>query len=133
MRFEQLIEDEFNNNFRPELATDLTDTDQHIDFHRDLPTSVLPLIMELATQNDLRVCFVRVQRRPLGNVPPPQSPALQRYVRDFRAWADSQGACFHDDYGDPGQGEDLYEDGDHVLDRARYTRLFRSRLDPLFR
>jgi hypothetical protein len=28
---------------------------------------------------------------------------------------------------------DLYEDGDHVLDRIRYTRIFRRRLDPLFR
>ena len=28
---------------------------------------------------------------------------------------------------------DLYEDGDHVLDRLRYTRIFRRRLDPLFR
>jgi hypothetical protein len=28
---------------------------------------------------------------------------------------------------------DLYEDGDHVADRRRYTEIFRKRLDPLFR
>ena len=79
------------------------------------------------------VCFVRVQRRPSGVEPPPQPPALQRYVADFRAWAESQGALFHDDTGDPEMSEDLYEDGDHVLDRIRYTRIFRRRLDALFR
>jgi hypothetical protein len=40
---------------------------------------------------------------------------------------------FHDDTGDPELTLDLYDDGDHVGDRLRYTEIFRKRLDPLFR
>jgi hypothetical protein len=65
--------------------------------------------------------------------PPDQSPALVRYVADLEAWLESQGALFHDDTGDPEMTLDLYEDGDHVGDRRRYTEIFRKRLDPLFR
>jgi hypothetical protein len=133
LRFENVIEEDFNQNFRRDLAADIGDTDDDLDFTRDLPTSVLPLITELAQATQLPVCFVRVQRRPVGNQPPPQSPALQQYGADFRAWAEAHGACFHDDTGDPEMTLDLYEDGDHVLDRIRYTRIFRRRLDPLFR
>ena len=103
------------------------------DFRRDLPTSVLPLIMTLSKAHGLPVCFVRVQRRPVGNRPPPQSPALVRYIDDFRSWAKAEGAYFHDDTGDPEITLDLYGDGDHVGDRLRYTRIFRQRLDALLR
>jgi hypothetical protein len=103
------------------------------DFARDLPTSVLPLIMQLSQQHKLPVCFVRVQRRPVGNRSPEDSPALARYVADLKTWVERQGACFHDDTGDPGLTLDLYADGDHVADRRRYTEIFRTRLDPLFR
>ena len=133
LQFEQTIEDNFNENFRRDLATDMDATPDNPDFERDVSTSVLPLITDLANRHGLKVCFVRVQRRPEHNRPPPQSAALQRYVAEFRAWAQSQGACFHDDTGDPEMTLDLYEDGDHVLDRDRYTRIFRRRLDPLFR
>jgi hypothetical protein len=133
LRFEHVIEEDFNQNFRRDLAADLAATGDDADFHRDLPSSVLPLIMDLSRQHQLPVCFVRVQRRPSGGQPPVQSTALGQYVADFRAWAESQGAWFHDDTGDPEMTEDLYEDGDHVLDRIRYTRIFRRRLDAIFR
>ena len=51
----------------------------------------------------------------------------------FRAWAQANGACFYDETGDPELTIDLYEDGDHFADRLAYTRLFRRRLDSLFR
>ncbi len=110
-----------------------SDTTGEPDFHRDLPTSVLPLIMTLSREHGLPVCFVRVQRRPVGNRPPEQSPELVRYVADLKAWLESNGALFHDDTGDPEMTLDLYRDGDHVNDRRRYTEIFRKRLDPLFR
>jgi hypothetical protein len=120
---------------RYDVGADLAQSDvaDVPDFHRDLPTSVLPLVVGLSKQHGVPVCFVRVQRRPIGNRPPEQSPALQRYVADLRAWVEQQGACFHDDTGDPEMTLDLYEDGDHVADRRRYTDIFRKRLDPLFR
>jgi hypothetical protein len=133
MNFEQVIEENFNENFRRDVAADIGSADDTADFERDLPTSVLPLIAELSTAHRLPVCFVRVQRRPEGGRPPTQPPALIRYVVDFRAWAESQGLCFYDETGDPELTLDLYEDGDHVLDRLAYTRIFRRRLDPLFR
>ncbi|MCC7125208.1 MAG: hypothetical protein IT178_10200 [Acidobacteria bacterium] len=111
-------------------ATDVTDV---ADFARDLPTSVLPLIVNLSKEHGVPVCFVRVQRRPTEDGPPEQSPELVRYVADMKAWVEDNGACFHDDTGDPAQTLDLYEDGDHVADRRRYTENFRKRLDPLFR
>jgi hypothetical protein len=133
LSFENVIEEDFNQNFRRDLAADIGVTEQVPEFSRALPASVLPSIVELSKQHNVPVCFVRVQRRPTGNRPPEQSPALAQYVADFRAWAESQGECFYDETGDPELTLDLYEDGDHFRDRLAYTRIFRRRLDPLFR
>jgi hypothetical protein len=133
LRFETEIEDDFNGNFRRDLAADIGAAEADADFRRDLPTSVLPLIAALSKAHGVPVCFVRVQRRPVGNQAPPDSPALKRYIADFRAWAEAEHACFHDETGDPGLTVDLYGDGDHVEDRLRYTRIFRQRLDSFFR
>jgi hypothetical protein len=133
LRFENVIEEDFNENFRRDLAADLGTVEDDADFQRDVSSSVLPLIAGLSRQHHLPVCFVRVQRRPVGNRPPAQSPALVRYVADFRAWAESEGLCFYDETGDPELTLDLYEDGDHFNDRVAYTKIFRRRLDPLFR
>lgn len=133
LRFETAIEDDFNSNFRRDLATDLGAAAEDPNFARDLPSSVLPLIAALSAEHQIPVCFVRVQRRPSGHTPPSDSPAIARYVADFRAWADAHHACFYDETGDPELTEDLYGDGDHVEDRLRYTRIFRQRLDSLFR
>lgn len=123
------------DNIRYDVGADLAQSDvaDVPDFGRDLPTSVLPAIISLSNRHGVPVCFVRVQRRPVGNQPPEQSPELVRYVADLKAWVEQQGACFHDDTGDPEMTLDLYEDGDHVGDRRRYTDIFRKRLDPLFR
>lgn len=120
---------------RYDVGADLAQSDvaDTPDFHRDLPGSVLPLIVKLSREHGVPVCFVRVQRRPVDNRPPEQSPELQRYVADMKAWAEANGACFHDDTGDPEMTLDLYEDGDHVADRRRYTDIFRKRLDEYFR
>lgn len=133
LRFETEIEDDFNSNFRRDLATDLGAVAEDADFSRDLPSSVLPLIATLAAVQKIPICFVRVQRRPTGHTPPSDPPAIARYVAEFRAWAEANHACLYDETGDPALTEDLYGDGDHVEDRLRYTRIFRQRLDSLFR
>jgi hypothetical protein len=122
-------------NIRYDVGADLAqaDSSDDPDFGRDVSTSVLPLIIELSRQHGLPVCFVRVQRRPVNNRPPEQSPALVKYVADLKAWVEANGATFHDDTGDPELTLDLYADGDHVGDRLRYTEIFRKRLEPLFR
>ncbi|WP_448988877.1 hypothetical protein [Luteitalea sp.] len=109
--------------------------DAEADFDRYMPQSVLPLIIDLAKQHGMKVCFVRVQRRPVGNKPPEQSPRMQEYMRDFRAYVEAEGMFLHDDTGDPMQTLAMYEDGDHIgrAHRQRYTRQFRATLHPLFR
>jgi hypothetical protein len=133
LKFENVIEEDFNENFRRDLAADLGTVGDDADFAHDVGTSVLPQIAALSQKHGLPVCFVRVQRRPEGGQPPTQSRALIKYIADFRAWAETHGACFHDETGDRELTLDLYEDGDHVADRLAYTRIFRRRLDSHFR
>jgi hypothetical protein len=109
--------------------------DAEADFAKNMPRSVLPLIIDLAKAHDLRVGFVRVQRRPVGNRPPPQSERMQQYMRDFKAYVEGHGMLFHDDTGDPQQTLAMYEDGDHVgrEHRQRYTRMFWVHMNRLLR
>jgi hypothetical protein len=131
--FEASAEETFGlDHLRHEVASD-AGLAEAPDFHRDLPASVLPLIVDLARQHDLKLCFVRVQRRPEGGHPPEESPELETYVSNLRMWIEASGALFHDDTGDPEMTLEMYRDGDHVADRRRYTEIFRRRLDPLFR
>jgi hypothetical protein len=133
-RFDQLLGERFDlATLRRDVAADLSGANESADFARDLPTSVLPAMTALAREHGITLCFVRVQRRPTGAVPPEQSPNLRRYVSDLRTWLEANGALFHDDWGDPELPESIYADGDHVGDRRAYTTVFRRRLDPLFR
>lgn len=134
LAFDRRLEERFAlATLRPDVQAELGDVSVDADFARDLPHSVLPAMLQLAREQGLTLCFVRVQRRPNGSTPPPQSPALRRYVTDLSAWLTANGAVFHDDWGAPGLTEDMYGDGDHVGDRVRYTEYFRARLDRLFR
>jgi hypothetical protein len=109
--------------------------DAALDFHRFLPMSVLPEIIRLSKESGIRVGFVRVQRRPDADGPPPQSRALQRYVADLAAYLAANGADFHDDWGDPDLPLEIYADGDHVKDEYRdyYTRVLFRKAPGLFR
>jgi hypothetical protein len=131
--FDLKFEEHFGlDHLRADVGSDVG-TLESTDFDRDLPTSVLPDLIQVAREHDLPLCFVRVQRRPLGNKPPEQTPQLRAYVARLKTWIEAHGALFHDDTGDPEMTLDLYEDGDHFLDRRRYTEILRQRLDPIFR
>lgn len=130
--FEASAEGAFGIEYlRADVGSDLA-ASAPASFARDLPTSVLPLILDLAERERLRVCFVRVQRRPENGHSPTQSPALQRYVADLASYVQSRGASFRDDTDDPEMTLDLYADGDHVGDRRRYTEIFHRRMATLF-
>jgi hypothetical protein len=120
------------NHLRGDVASDMTAVEEPA-FARDLPSSILPDLLRLANEHQQHVCFVRVQRRPVNNKPPDESPALGRYVADLEAWVEANGAVFRDDTGDPEMTLDLYEDGDHIENRRRYTEILRKRLDSIFR
>lgn len=122
------------DHLRPMDAADLqTAADREADFGRYVDRSVLPLMLREARTAGLTLCFIRVQRRPIGGKPPYQSPALRRYVRDLEAYVKSQGATFHDETGDTAITLDMYEDGDHIgrAYRRLYTEILFERLRPL--
>jgi len=121
---------------RPMAAADMeAGRGAAFDFERNLATSVLPEILRLAKTAGIRAAFVRVQRRPIGNKPPEQSPALQRYVKQLREYLLAHGAVFRDDWGDPDQPLSIYEDGDHIGRdfRRYYTELFYRKNVEIFR
>lgn len=119
------------DHLRPMEAADVQAADPpDLDFTRDVDRSVLPLMLRDASRAGLTLCLVRVQRRPTANRPPPQSPALRRYVDALRSYLAEHGALFHDDTGDPLLTLDLYADGDHLSRHARqlYTDNLYNRL-----
>jgi hypothetical protein len=123
------------SHLRPMEAADMQAAeDRDADFDRFVGRSFLPLMLRDARQAGLRLCFVRVQRRPSGGRPPLQSAALRRYVAALQAYLEANGALFHDDTGDPLQTIDLYADGDHLSHegRRRYTAIFYNRLRAVF-
>ena len=100
--------------------------DAFLDFGAHVDRSLLPEIMRLAASANIRLAFVRVQRRPLPDGPPQQSEALARYIEDLRTYLAARGASFHDDSGDPNQPLSIYADGDHLRfeERIPYTERF---------
>lgn len=118
------------DRLRPFAATDLAQgTGAALDFAAHIDASLLPEIMRVADEAGIRLAFIRVQRRPTAEGPPPQSEALRQYVRDLQAYLERRGAYFHDDWGDPDQPLSMYADGDHLTSagRARYTARFAER------
>jgi hypothetical protein len=119
---------------RPMEAADLAATvDADADFDKYVDKSVLPLMLRDARAAGVKLCFVRVQRRPAGNQPPPQSPALQQYIRNLRAYIEANGGLLRDEQGDPAITLDMYEDGDHLAAHARayYTEILYARVRPM--
>jgi hypothetical protein len=100
--------------------------EEFLDFDVQVNRSLLPELIRLAESANIRLAFVRVQRRPGPNGPPEQSAALARYIEDLRAYVTARGASFHDDHGDPDQPLSVYADGDHLRSdqRLQYTERF---------
>ncbi|MBY0496481.1 MAG: hypothetical protein K2Y23_19920 [Cyanobacteria bacterium] len=111
-------------------GTDLAaSTDDSLDFAANVERSLLPEILRIAAAHQIRLAFIRVQRRPTPDGPPPQSDALEKYSEDLKAYVTANGAYYHDDWGDPEEPLSLYADGDHLTaaGRVRYTELFARR------
>jgi hypothetical protein len=124
------------DKLRPALAADIASGEDELgDFGRMLPRSILPDLVALAREHGIRLCFVRVQRRPAPDGPPAQSEVLKRYVADLKRYVEANGGVFRDDTGDPDYPLAWYSDGDHTAGRLRqrYTELFVQKLADLFR
>lgn len=100
--------------------------EEFLDFNAHVSRSLLPEILRLAASANIRLAFVRVQRRPSAGGPPEQSAALAGYVEDLRDYLTARGAYFHDDWGDASQPLSVYADGDHLRfdERIPYTERF---------
>jgi hypothetical protein len=101
-------------------------TTASLDFAANVNDSLLPEMLRLAERSNIRLAFIRVQRRPTPDGPPQQSDALEKYVEDLRAYVTARNAYFHDDWGDPDEPLSAYADGDHLTaeGRRRYTERF---------
>ena len=124
------------DKLRPTAAADLAAPDEALaDFGQNVGASILPEILRLGREHGVRLCFVRVQRRPRADGPPVESPELVRYMADLRRYLEDNGAAFRDDTGDPDYTLEWYKDGDHTggWTRRRYTELFAVKVAPLFR
>ena len=111
-------------------ASDLPQADAaFLDFDAQVGRSLLPEILRLASEINLRVAFVRVQRRPTASGPAPQSAELTAYLQKLEQYLTDRGAYYHDDRGDRGQPLSLYADGDHLTGAGRevYTERFAER------
>jgi hypothetical protein len=100
-----------------------------LDFQVNVGDSLLPEIIRLAERAQIKLAFIRVQRRPAADGPPPQSPELTAYVNALKGYLEARGAYFHDDWGDPDEPLSMYADGDHLTaeGRIRYTQRFGER------
>jgi len=100
--------------------------DAALDFPASVERSLLPEIIRLAGEANIRPAFIRVQRRPTPAGPPPQSAALKKYADDLKTYVIAHGAYYFDDWGDPDEPLSLYADGDHLTadGRVRYTQRF---------
>jgi hypothetical protein len=125
------------DRLRPFTAADIAQMDESLaDFEGRLPRSVLPTMVKLARANGLRLCFVRVKRRPgPDGVRVDQSEALRHYMAALRHWLTQQGQSLIDDSDDPRLTLDMYADGDHVraAARDRYTEIFNEKVRALRR
>ena len=118
------------DRLRPFEAADLAAADARaLDFDANVDDSLLPEIIRLAERSKIKLAFIRVQRRPSADGPPPQSSELRAYVAALKGYLEARGAYFHDDWGDPDEPLSEYADGDHLTaeGRIRYTQRFAER------
>ncbi len=120
------------DRLRPIAQADLAAADDRAaDFAANVDRSLLPEYLRLAREHGLRLCFVRVMRRPeaLGQGPR-QSRALRLYMTQLRDYIEAGGATLLDDNDDPGFAQIAYGDGDHIARDATipYTDRFWPRL-----
>lgn len=123
-------------HLRPDLASELVleEKEQTTPFSADPSASFLPHILEEANRHGLRLCLVRVKRRPDAGNARRQDPDLRRYVASLKAFVESSDHLFHDETDDPALGLQMYRDGDHLREDARrtYTAHFHGKLGTLF-
>lgn len=95
-------------------------------FSEVVEESFLPLMIELATEIDTQIIFVRLQRRPDADGVITTEPTLAQYLRNAQEFIQANGAIYIDMNGANGPPLEYYLDGDHIgpFYRDLYTQLF---------
>jgi len=122
------------NNFRSVQSDgeniNSSDDTKFNNFRDRLPGSFLPLIVDMAKKKNIKVVFVRVQKRPVGGIPPYQSPELIEYISELKSYIESNNLIFYDFTGDSRITLEMYGSGDHINEKSmkKYTKLFHDSL-----
>ena len=99
-----------------------------LDFQSAVQDSFLPAIIRLARDHDLPLAFIRVQERPPEDGVVRDTPEMQRFMADLRAYLEENGVAFYDFTGDPDLPLAMYGQGDHIRDPREYTPIFFKRV-----
>lgn len=97
--------------------------------------SILPLMINLAKEMELRLIFVRVQKRPDDVRTTSQyDEDMAIYLHDLRNYLLGENVGFYDFTGDPNIPSEYYLEGDHIAPEymPAYTRNFVDRLAKYF-
>lgn len=95
-------------------------------FEEVVDESFLPLILDLGIDQDIRLVFVRVQRRPEADGSIPGSRSLDRYIQNLNGYLNASNAGFIDMNGNPDIRLEHYLDTDHITPSymSAYTDIF---------
>ena len=100
-----------------------------------LGTRVSPRAIELDISTLSKGNYVVQLEITVNGQPPPESPALQQYTKDLRAWLEASGMVFFDDRDNPAMWKLPYADGDHIAGEGMtpYAELLAARLEKIRR
>ena len=108
---------------------------QRLEFSADPKKNFLPHIVKTAAEAGIALCFVRVRPNPGRENEFRESPELQKYVQQLRAWIEGQGCVFIDTTGNKRFTPDMYlrPDDDHIGPWAKEqaTKIYADELRPL--
>lgn len=110
--------------------TDIKFNDERFNFKTRLRNSFLPHIIKIAKKNNLKLVFIRIQRRP-GNESFSFNQAIQKkYIEDLEENLYMNGFLFHDFTGDKRITLSMYGSGDHINNKSKkkYTKIFYTTL-----
>jgi hypothetical protein len=102
------------------------ETDSVGDFSELVGASFLPAMIELVSNTETQLIFVKVQNRPNPDGTLRSRVGISKYVDDLQVYLQSHGAGFIDMTGTPEISLDKYLDGDHIIPSfmTEYTELF---------
>ena len=99
------------------------------DFDVALKRSLLPAMLRIGREAELKLCFVRVKTRRAA-AGGPEDPRLARYIDRLRSYLESRDNCLIDMNREPAVKYAWYAHGDHIARQHRraYTEVFYRRM-----